>query len=83
MALELKEKEEINIYINEAVLKATKECKYIYRQSEKNEGIEINILPTNTVDCCLLIRGDSELVGKRWNPNADDLTADDWEVNQD
>lgn len=69
--------------IQEAVTKAILNSKSIYRQSEKNEGIEVNILPTNTLECCLLITSDNEFVGKRWNPNANDLIADDWKVNLD
>lgn len=69
--------------IKDAVTIALKENKYIYRQSEKDEGIQVNILPTNTFDCCLLTTDDNEFAGKRWNPNANDLIADDWEINQD
>lgn len=66
--------------IKETVELAMKEGKYIYKESEKNEGIEIDIFPTNTWDCCVLISKDSEKVGKRWNPSANDLVADDWEI---
>ncbi|EOS7924852.1 DUF2829 domain-containing protein [Enterococcus faecium] len=66
--------------IKEAVELAMKEGKYIYKESEKNEGIEIDIFPTNTWDCCVLISKDSEKVGKRWNPTASDLIANDWKV---
>ena len=67
--------------IREAVLLAMKEGKYIYRKSEKDEGYSVNILPTNTIDCCLMLSNHTNEVGKRWNPNANDLIADDWEVN--
>ena len=66
--------------IKEAVELAMKEGKYIYKESEKNEGIEIDIFPTNTWDCCVLISKDSDKVGKRWNPTASDLIANDWKV---
>lgn len=62
--------------IRDAVLLAKKEGKYIYRKSQKN----IDILPTNTLDCCLLMNVHVQEVGKRWNPNANDLIAEDWEV---
>lgn len=45
------------------------------------------IIPTNTRDCCYIIRTDisndgnlSMLVGRRWDPLAEDLLADDWEI---
>ena len=64
--------------IDEAVSKATSEGKYIYRE---NEGpLQINILPTNTFDCCILLQNQSDKVGKRWNPTANDLIATDWEI---
>lgn len=66
--------------IKSAVILVTKEGKYIYRQSEMDEGIEIDILPTNTLDCCLMISKDVKKIGKQWNPNLNDLIATDWEV---
>jgi hypothetical protein len=66
--------------IHEAVSKAMTEGKYIYRESEKDCSAHINILPTNTYDCCLLIQENSDSVGKRWNPTANDLMASDWEI---
>ncbi|EMW6270056.1 DUF2829 domain-containing protein [Enterococcus faecalis] len=66
--------------IHEAVSKAMIEGKYIYRKSEKDCSAHINILPTNTYDCCLLIQENSDSVGKRWNPTADDLMASDWSI---
>lgn len=45
------------------------------------------IVPTNTRDCCFIgYTADSEIdgellpVGRRWNPEAEDLLADDWVV---
>lgn len=68
--------------IRDAVLLAQKEGRYIYRTSEiSDNGLTCDILPTNTLDCCLLIpTEDDEKFGRRWNPYANDLTAEDWEV---
>lgn len=66
--------------IDEAVSKAMAKGKYIYRESENYCSAHLNILPTNTYDCCLLIQDNSDSVGKRWNPTADDLMASDWEI---
>lgn len=66
--------------IKEATILAMNKGKYMYRKSEKEEGIDVNVLPTNTWDCCILISDSTDKVGKRWNPTADDLMADDWEV---
>lgn len=45
------------------------------------------IVPTNTRDCCFIgyaddlgIDGELLPVGRRWNPLAEDLLADDWVV---
>lgn len=65
--------------IRSAVIQANKKGKYIYRQSEKE--LKISILPTNTEDCCLLISAENNQIGKKWNPNANDLIATDWEIN--
>ncbi|EAF6236001.1 DUF2829 domain-containing protein [Listeria monocytogenes] len=66
--------------IREAVIRAQNEGKYIYRESDMEHSPTINILPTNTIDCCLLVDDESNEVGKRWNPTANDLIAIDWEV---
>ena len=64
--------------IRSAIIQANINGKCIYRKSEREFGIKI--LPTNTSDCCLVISDESDQVGKRWNPNASDLIATDWEV---
>lgn len=65
--------------INEAVEKALKEKKPITRTSWKD--FSFKILPTNTHDCCYVITEDEkQKPAKCWNPTADDLLADDWEV---
>lgn len=66
--------------IDEAVSKAMAEGKYIYRESENYHSDHVNILPTNTYDCCLLLLENSDSIGKRWNPTANDLMASDWAI---
>lgn len=50
--------------IDEAVSKAMKKGKYIYRESENDCSAHVNILPTNTYDCCLLLQENSNSVAK-------------------
>lgn len=54
------------------------QCKncYITRKSWKKD---IYILPTNSIDCCVLM-SDNQQSAPRWNPYADDLIANDWIV---
>jgi len=42
----------------------------------------ITLIPTNTTACMVIIDNDNreKLLGQRWNPTADDLSATDWEV---
>ncbi len=35
--------------------------------------------PTNTQNCTEIYR-EGQILSSRWNPNAEDLTANDWEV---
>lgn len=73
--------------IQEAVKKAMEENAVIYRgvallgPDDRNAFIR----PTNSYDTCLLIvRSEGKIVGRSrcWNPTADDLMADDWNVMQ-
>lgn len=66
------------MFIHEAVLMSLQNGKYIYRTSKK--GIPHKILPTNTLDCCLIIPEKNSSLGKKWNPKAEDLMANDWEI---
>lgn len=73
--------------IQKAVKQALKEDKCIRRKSI-NSGIldsQVLIKPTHSLDCCMvLIIGEKKGRKPRyWNPTADDLTADDWEVLRD
>lgn len=65
--------------INEAVEKALKDKKPITRTSLKGFGFKI--FPTDSSDCCYIIHKDEKKQPTRcWNPTANDLLADDWEV---
>lgn len=71
--------------IQEAVKTALKEDALICRTSAKMENMSVlgAIKPTNTYDTCLLLvinNGKIERGSRWWNPTADDLMADDWEV---
>ncbi len=61
--------------IQEATKKAMETNKNIQRDS-----IGIKIKPTNGWECCLLIHPTKQEYAPRWNPKAEDLMADDWEV---
>ena len=67
------------VKIHEAVEKSLKEKKPITRTSLSDFGFKI--FPTDSSDCCYLIPKDEKQQPARcWNPTADDLLADDWEV---
>lgn len=75
--------------IDEAVKKAMETNGYICRNN-KDWGKDYRILikPTNSYECCILVifRRDVPQLPQGshsrswWNPTADDLMADDWEV---
>lgn len=66
--------------IQEAVKIAIEQRKYIRRKTCFYGRTLIQ--PTNTYDCCMIfVQGDRrETQSRFWNPTADDLMADDWEV---
>lgn len=68
------------MYIHKAVKEALKNDGYIKRKM-MSVGDTL-IKPTNSSDCCyIIIQGRSGHRSSRcWNPTADDLIADDWEV---
>lgn len=66
--------------INEAVEKSLKEKKAITRTSWLSD-FGFKVFPTDSRDCCYLIQKDEKQQPARcWNPTANDLLADDWEV---
>ena len=70
--------------IQEATKKALKNNTEMYRKTVKNTdcGVYALVKPTNSYDACLLIvntNGEKKSC-RNWNPTADDLMADDWEV---
>lgn len=65
----------------------SKEKAFIRRKDISSGMIESQtyIYPTNGYDCCIVFSLSSmlrrtERQSRYWNPTADDLTADDWEV---
>lgn len=73
------------MYIHEAIEKAIKENGRIIRSSARRPESDLYsvITPTNSYDTCLitvLYNGKPRRTAGRWNPTADDLMADDWDV---
>lgn len=74
------------MYIQEAVKKSLQSGKWIRRKGfQKSDNVDLRILPTDTCDCCIIASFDEKTntekrSSRRWNPFANDLIADDWEV---
>lgn len=71
--------------IAEAVKKALKVNGLITRSSDKLPGADIYsaVKPTNSYATCILVvmeGGKTNGICRWWNPTADDLMADDWDV---
>lgn len=69
--------------ISEAIKARTIEKQYITRelwQAELWPASDLKVLPTNTPDCCVLISQASRGPCRGWQPQAEDLCADDWIV---
>lgn len=68
--------------ITEAAREAAKTRSCISREEWK--GLNMAILPTNGAECCVLVKtvknGAQYRIGPRWEPQREDLTADDWIV---
>lgn len=44
-------------------------------------GPKMTMVPTNTSACFIIVPKDNmKQLGKRWNPTAEDILADDWMV---
>lgn len=68
--------------IQEAVKHAVEKNGYIRRKDLNNMGMwsDTLIRPTNSYDCCIILSKKENRQSRCWNPTADDLIADDWEV---
>lgn len=66
--------------ISEAVNKALEKNGALQRESLRWTGVLI--IPTNSSECCCILptKSKHQQPGRCWNPTADDLMADDWEV---
>lgn len=65
--------------IDEAVKRAIEENASIIRKSTMKSNTRIK--PTNTYDCCIIFTvGSNHQQSRYWNPTADDLIADDWQM---
>lgn len=69
----------MGMHISKAVRKACEFGGYISRRAWDNRH-SIKILPTNTPDCCIIMQKDGKSPCRGWQPTAEDLMADDWEV---
>ncbi|MCY1585621.1 DUF2829 domain-containing protein [Staphylococcus pettenkoferi] len=66
--------------IQEATKLATKELLTMTRKEWK-ESHQAQVLPTNDSFLnCILSSNDGKCLVRYWQPSADDLMADDWEV---
>lgn len=73
------------MFIQEAVRLASQQGKHIQRKIHVSENgwQEIKILPTDEPDCCIVSVWE---YGKKvshcrcWNPEMNDLLADDWQL---
>lgn len=73
------------MFINQAIALARKSNKCITREAWEpvkracySAGIQI--LPTDTPDCCVIYSEACKTIARAWNPRAEDLLADDWLV---
>ena len=65
------------MFIHEAVSTAFAKGLFITRPQWRGR---LKIKPTDTDHCCELHCKDRERIGLRWNPDALDLIADDWQI---
>lgn len=74
------------MFIHEAIKARTADKPFITRQSWKinNSRLSltcIRLLPTNTPDCCIISSSTGRKnLSRGWQPTAEDLEADDWEI---
>lgn len=72
------------MFLRDAVIESLETGRAIYRESCLHGETDRSALikPTNSYDCCQLIvvDGGTARGARNWNPTADDLIADDWEI---
>lgn len=68
------------MHIHKAIKLAMEIGRGITRERWEAKGLEMNIIPTNTTSCMIIDCLHSKSPCRRWNPSADDLIADDWEL---
>ncbi len=73
------------MYIHEAIKARTPDTPFIVRRKWIDElrcyaWKGTKVYPTSTPDYCLLMTGYSRTPCRGWEPSAEDLTAEDWEV---
>ncbi len=69
--------------IQEAIRSRTVDKPFITRESWEIgvwKGVRIRIYPTDTPDCCIISSEASKIPCRGWQPQTEDLTADDWTV---
>lgn len=71
------------MYIHEAIKSTTDDKPYIVREQWDGEAgiwrhLNVKILATNTPECCFVVSASHYTPRSRWNPDKDDLIADDW-----
>lgn len=72
------------MYIHEAINATSKKNPYITRRmwrytTDHACPASVWIHPTNSPDCCI-VGSETTAPRRGWQPTADDLVADDWEV---
>ena len=67
------------MYINQAIAEAQKKQVGIRRKSWRK--YKLGVIPTNSSNLNMFLVGNNGKNGTRnWNPNANDLKANDWEL---
>lgn len=75
------------MYIHEAIKARTVDKPYIVRRTwneeyQRYELDGVKILPTNTPDTCMIFTKFSRNPCRGWQPQAEDLLADDWDISR-
>ena len=75
----------VKMQIQEAVKESLKSGKWIRRKEfvAENGKTEVRLLPTDSGNCCIASiweYGNLKSSRRCWNPKAEDLIAEDWEI---